>query len=348
MRKQYSGKVRASFLAFGVLLLFCGYLAYLLYRGNTSTALNAFPLSEILSQLLPHPAGHAAWSGWAPSFLFVFGISIISIGLLNIASRARYAISLFWLVIAAGFELGQKYRVPFRQLIPAAWQSLSLVILIDNHFRLGTFDPLDIAACGAGFLAAIALLYGTREKAVTVSYHRPFMQHARVLLFSVIALFGILCIVATSPAINCDNDPVYLSYSDLRKPVIGGAPTALTDRGKIYLYGNLLFVNQPNKGIHVFNNADPHSPVNQVFMPIPGNLDIAIKDSILYADSYVDLVAIDIGDLNNVHEVNRVQDVFPYDPYQNITDSTIEICSFDSGQGIVVDYRKKQQQGGGK
>ena len=32
---------------------------------------------------------------------------------------------------------------------------------------------------------------------------------------------------------------------------------------------------------------------------------MAIKENILYADSYVDLVAIDISDLNDISEVKR-------------------------------------------
>lgn len=345
MQQRTTGKARTRFFALGSFLLFCGYLVYVFYRGRASTLLNALPLSRMLSRILPQPAGHVGWADFAPSFFFVFGISLITVSLLNISSRLRYAMPFFWLLTAAGFEYGQKIHVSFRDLVPASWTSSSLVMLIDNHFRLGTFDPLDVSACIAGFLGAIILLYLMQEKALKVSYERLFMRHVRVLLSFVLVLFGILCIIATSPMINCNYDPIYLSYSDLRKPVIGGAPTALMDRGKIYLYGNLLLVNQRNKGIHVINNADPRLPVNQLFIPIQGNLDIAVKDTILYADSYVDLVAIDISDLGNVHEVSRVQDVFPYDPYQNITDPTIEICSYDKEQGIVVDYKKKQQGG---
>ena len=58
--------------------------------------------------------------------------------------------------------------------------------------------------------------------------------------------------------------------------------------------------------------TDPADPENMGFIEIPGNVDIAIKNNTLYADSYVDLVAIDISDIENPEEVNRVEDVFPY------------------------------------
>ena len=65
------------------------------------------------------------------------------------------------------------------------------------------------------------------------------------------------------------------------------------------------------KGVHIIDNTSPSHPVNLGFIEIPGNADIAIKNNILYADSYVDLVALDISDVNDIREVDRVKDIFP-------------------------------------
>ena len=39
--------------------------------------------------------------------------------------------------------------------------------------------------------------------------------------------------------------------------------------GKIYIYNDYLFINEPNEGIHIYNNVNPSAPVNIAFVPIP-------------------------------------------------------------------------------
>jgi hypothetical protein len=80
--------------------------------------------------------------------------------------------------------------------------------------------------------------------------------------------------------------------------------------GKIYIYNDYLFINEPNEGIHIYNNANPGAPVNVGFLKIPGNVDLAIHNNILYADNFIDLLAFDISNMNNIKQVKRVTDVF--------------------------------------
>jgi LVIVD repeat len=40
-------------------------------------------------------------------------------------------------------------------------------------------------------------------------------------------------------------------------------------------------------------------------------VDIAIRDNILYADSYTDLVVIDISNPENIKEIRRIRNIFP-------------------------------------
>ena len=109
------------------------------------------------------------------------------------------------------------------------------------------------------------------------------------------------------------NVPVYLSYNDLRtSSIVKTASSELINPGKIYFYKGYIFINEELKGIHIIDNTDPRNPVNKSFIKVPGNMDMAIKDNILYADSYIDIVAIDISDLENPKEVKRVENVFPY------------------------------------
>lgn len=105
--------------------------------------------------------------------------------------------------------------------------------------------------------------------------------------------------------------PVYKSLTAARADMKSFAPQALHNTGKIYVYGNYLFINELNKGIHVIDNSNPAAPVNLSFVAIPGNVDIAIKGNYLYADSYSDLVVFDIAGMQNIHTVQFVNNVFP-------------------------------------
>ena len=106
--------------------------------------------------------------------------------------------------------------------------------------------------------------------------------------------------------------PVYLSYSDLRASVKVVSQQELVKPGKIYACGNYIFINENMKGVHVYNNINAAAPQYVGFINIPGNIDLVVKNNIIYADSYIDLVAIDITDPSNAKEVGRTKGVFPY------------------------------------
>jgi hypothetical protein len=106
--------------------------------------------------------------------------------------------------------------------------------------------------------------------------------------------------------------PVYLSYEDLRTSVSLQQNVNLTNPGKIYFKDNFIFIVEEMKGIHVYDNSNPLNPVNKVFVNLPGVVDISISGNILYADSYVDLVAFDVQSIENIHEVGRVKNILPY------------------------------------
>ncbi|MCE7067580.1 LVIVD repeat-containing protein [Dyadobacter sp. CY326] len=100
------------------------------------------------------------------------------------------------------------------------------------------------------------------------------------------------------------------SLMELRTQVGKQSPRAMEHPGKMYVKGDYLFVNEVKEGIHVINNKDRSHPESVTFIKIPGNGDIAVRDNILYADSFSDLVAIDISDPSNPIELNRVKNVF--------------------------------------
>jgi hypothetical protein len=106
--------------------------------------------------------------------------------------------------------------------------------------------------------------------------------------------------------------PIYLSFAELRTPVMAVDPVDIGTTGKIYVKDSYIYINELDEGIHVIDNTEPSSPETIAFIPIPGNVDMAIQGTILYADSYVDLVAVDIADPSNAVEVARIEDAFPY------------------------------------
>jgi hypothetical protein len=133
------------------------------------------------------------------------------------------------------------------------------------------------------------------------------------------------------------NVPVYMTYNELRSAVKQAAPRSLVNPGKIYFKDGFIFINEELKGIHIIDNRDPHNPVNTAFIEIPGNIDMAIKNDVLYADSYIDLVAIDISDMTNPKEVERITEVFPY-TVPKATDLNLLMAVVDEKKGVVVDW----------
>lgn len=113
-------------------------------------------------------------------------------------------------------------------------------------------------------------------------------------------------------------EPVLMKRSKLDSTIQLEPPKAIEGGGKIYHKDGYIFVNQKYEGIHVINNEDPSNPEKIGFIRIPGNVDMAIKGTTLYADNATDLVAIDLKNYENMEVTKRVPDVFPkYMPPDN-------------------------------
>jgi len=103
--------------------------------------------------------------------------------------------------------------------------------------------------------------------------------------------------------------PVYATSDVLQINFL--SPQPLNNPGKIYYYNNHFFINERFEGVHIYNNYNPESPVNLGFIQIKGNVDIAIRDNVLFADNVQDLIAIDISNLQNPTVLQRIEDVIP-------------------------------------
>jgi hypothetical protein len=82
--------------------------------------------------------------------------------------------------------------------------------------------------------------------------------------------------------------------------------------GKIYVYQNYLFINEKNKGFHVYDNTDPSNPTAIKYIKTPGATDMAIKNDAIYINQARDLIAIKLSSgFQSLTVTKRVQNIFP-------------------------------------
>jgi hypothetical protein len=84
--------------------------------------------------------------------------------------------------------------------------------------------------------------------------------------------------------------------------------------GKIWYHEKTLYVNVLDKGVLVIDNENPKEPKKLGFIEIPGNVDIAVIDEVLFANNFDDLIAIDISKLDKISNkkiLRRFDGVFP-------------------------------------
>jgi hypothetical protein len=135
------------------------------------------------------------------------------------------------------------------------------------------------------------------------------------------------------------NVPVYMKFDKFRSSFTKSEPVEISTPGKIYFKDNFLFVNEVSKGIHVIDNSNPANPKKVGFYEIMGNVDMAIRGNILFADSYIDLVAIDITDILNPVEINRIENVFPEIVPEG--DRWFPYAMVDKSLGVIIEWKVK-------
>jgi len=109
------------------------------------------------------------------------------------------------------------------------------------------------------------------------------------------------------------NEPVFMATSTFRNSVkVKTVPQKITCIGKMCFYNNYLYISEPEKGIHIINNTDPANPQQTGFIELLGNADLAIRNGLLYADSYIDLVWFDVSNPALPELKGRLDSIFPY------------------------------------
>lgn len=131
----------------------------------------------------------------------------------------------------------------------------------------------------------------------------------------------------------------YLSFQvgqeQLVNSIKNNGPSDIKNPGKIYAYDNYVLISEIKKGIHIIDNTNPTKPLNIGFISIPGILDMAVKDNILYADNYTDLVSIDITNVKNTKVVGRLANRFQSGLADGVS------WYIDPNSKIITDFESK-------
>lgn len=146
--RQYPAWVQA---VLALLCLLVGILVYVLDRNPQST----YFLPEALSLAKGEGFVFGPLGNQLPDFLHLYAFILLSCALLQPRRAAILGITLVWLLIEVGFELGQHpaAAVYIASVIPAWFSHIPVLENTAAYFAHGHFDPLDLIAM---LLAAIA------------------------------------------------------------------------------------------------------------------------------------------------------------------------------------------------
>lgn len=160
----------------------------------------------------------------------------------------------------------------------------------------------------------------------------------KILLLSVLAAFSLTGCKKYKNKEVYANCPVYMDYASFRNSFSFEKDVAIGGAGNIFVYNQFIFLSEEDKGIHIINNTTPAAPVIEGFMNIPGNTQMAVKGNYLYANSYVDLLVIDLSNISQPTLVNRLMDVFDYST-PAIADDQYPVADVHKDKGVVVDWK---------
>lgn len=132
--------------------------------------------------------------------------------------------------------------------------------------------------------------------------------------------------------------PITMTKDAYKSSVKSEEPRQIIQSGKIYAYGNFIFINEPYLGLHVIDNTDPSAPQKIRFINIPGNVDLSIKDDYLFVDSLNDLVVLDISDISNIRPVARLENVLHDNIPWPFEADIIESSQVDYNSEIIVGW----------
>jgi len=142
------------------------------------------------------------------------------------------------------------------------------------------------------------------------------------------------------------NEPIFMATSTFRNSVkVTADPQKITSIGKMCFYNNYLYISEPEKGIHIINNTDPTNPQQTGFIELLGNADLAIRNGLLYADSYIDLVWFDVSNPALPELKGRLDSIFPnaFPMTQNQYGIDYTVSYPTTNKGIIIGWVLKER-----
>lgn len=138
--------------------------------------------------------------------------------------------------------------------------------------------------------------------------------------------------------------PIY-SNNTTAKQISAELPRPTIKGGKMFTTGKFLFQVEPDSGIHIINYTDPSHPQKIGFIRSFLCKEISFKNGFIYTNNFSDLVVIDITDISHIHEVGRVENVFPdlalqYPP-KDQNNTTVYFECPDPSKGIITGWKQQ-------
>lgn len=111
--------------------------------------------------------------------------------------------------------------------------------------------------------------------------------------------------------------PIYMTHEQIKASVKSLPPKTIENFGKFFISNNYIYLNEPDKGVHVINNSNPAAPFKIAFIQIVGCKDLWVKGNTLYADNLTDLIALDISNPTSITETARLENIFNQGYYED-------------------------------
>lgn len=134
-----------------------------------------------------------------------------------------------------------------------------------------------------------------------------------------------------------DYTAITMTREELKTSIVMSDTREVSQVGKIYIKDDFIFVNEVNKGFHIYDNSTPSAPLKVKFLEIPGATDVAIRGTNMYINQATDLVTLQFNIVDyTVNETGREIKVFT--PKDRDPEGDYHVS--EEGK-IIVDYEKK-------
>ena len=176
-----------------------------------------------------------------------------------------------------------------------------------------------------------------RSVGVTFESNHPMLKTQLKILLATSLLILVSCKEEYYFPDGTGLKPVYISTAELGD-IRNLEPQPTVNTGPILLLGDLFFMIEQKKGIHVFDVTNLNNPLKITFIKIPAINDFSIRNNVLLADNGPNLVSIDISDINNVVVLNIEENVFQQILFPPNYTGFFECV--DVSKGIIIDWEE--------